>query len=173
MRLGDVFMVIQGQILLMKPIPTLSQCYDVLLQDENQRDVQVVTGMNTSNVAMNVCSSLTGRFSAKGVSSAPNSGGVMKNNSDSSVICEFCHMQGHIKDKCFCVVGYPSWHHLFGKPKPKPRLTGLQRSIVAQVVMTSNDCNVSTFSIKMFQDLLLMVYLKVNLIILFKCYKVS
>lgn len=30
-------------------------------------------------------------------------------------------MQGHSRDKCFCLVGYPSWHRLFGEPKPKPR----------------------------------------------------
>lgn len=39
----------------------------------------------------------------------------------SSLLCEFCHMTGHSKDKCFCIHGYPEWHKLYGKPKPKPQ----------------------------------------------------
>lgn len=37
--LGDHFTAIRGQILMMKPIPTLSQCYFMLLQEENQREI--------------------------------------------------------------------------------------------------------------------------------------
>ncbi|KAL8113534.1 hypothetical protein AgCh_020747 [Apium graveolens] len=28
---------------------------------------------------------------------------------------------GHTKDKCYCIHGFPPWHKLYGKPKPKPR----------------------------------------------------
>lgn len=53
-------------------------------------------------------------------------------------------MQGHSKEKCFCVVGYPSWHRLFGKPKPKPRFSAPQRTSAAHVAMTSSDSNITT-----------------------------
>ncbi|XP_074352226.1 uncharacterized protein LOC141691382 [Apium graveolens] len=108
------------------------------LNDENQRDVQGMTGINPSNVALNVRSDVSGHFGTKGVTNPQNSGGFMKKNaSDSPIICEFCQMHGHTKDKCFCVVGYPSWRRLFGKPKPKPRLSAPQRSTAAQVAMHS------------------------------------
>ncbi|XP_074377150.1 uncharacterized protein LOC141718671 [Apium graveolens] len=94
MGLSDGFASIRGQILLMSHIPTLSQCYAMLLQEENQRDIHTLT--------------------------------------DSSIICEYCQMSGHLKDKCFCVVGYPSWHRLYGKPKPKPRFGNTQRASAAQ-----------------------------------------
>lgn len=37
MGLNDNFIRIRGQMLLMKPLPTLSQAYSMLLQEENQR----------------------------------------------------------------------------------------------------------------------------------------
>ncbi|KAL8144668.1 hypothetical protein AgCh_003023 [Apium graveolens] len=30
-------------------------------------------------------------------------------------------MTGHTKDICYCLHGYPTWHKLHGKPKPKPK----------------------------------------------------
>ncbi|XP_074375010.1 uncharacterized protein LOC141716718 [Apium graveolens] len=145
MGLGDMFTAIRGHILLMKPIPTLSQCYAMLLQDENQRDVQSVSGMNSGSVAMNVRSMIVGRPASKGVGNNQNSSAFMKkNNTDSTLFCEVCHMQGHSKEKCFCVVGYPSWHRLFGKPKPKPRFSAPQRTSAAHVAMTSSDSNIKS-----------------------------
>lgn len=54
MGLGDHYTAIRGQILLMNPLPNLSQCYSMLLQEENQREVQNVSGMNSSTIAMSV-----------------------------------------------------------------------------------------------------------------------
>lgn len=34
-------------------------------------------------------------------------------------MCDYCKMQGHVKDKCFSLHGYPDWHRLHGEPKPK------------------------------------------------------
>lgn len=62
MGLNDSFTALRGQILLMKPIPTLSQCYAMLLQDENQREVHNTVGLNSNSVAMNVRSSSTAKF---------------------------------------------------------------------------------------------------------------
>lgn len=36
--LNDTFTIVRGQILMLKPLPTLSQSYDILLQDKNQRE---------------------------------------------------------------------------------------------------------------------------------------
>ena len=44
-----------------------------------------------------------------------------KTSPDVEVKCDYCHMTGHSRDKCFCLHGYPNWHKLFGKPKPKPK----------------------------------------------------
>ncbi|XP_074336773.1 uncharacterized protein LOC141673945 [Apium graveolens] len=59
---------------------------------------------------------------------------IKKSASDNSVICEFYQMSGHTKDKYFCVHGYPPWHRLHGKPKPRPK----------SQIRTSHAYNVST-----------------------------
>lgn len=38
-------------------------------------------------------------------------------------------MTGHTKEKCYCIHGYPSWHKLFGKPKPKPRFASANATV--------------------------------------------
>lgn len=63
-------------------------------------------------------------------------------------MCDFCHMTGHTKSKCYCIHGYLSWHKLFGKPKPKPRfnskvssaalVTSSESSVVPTVTDTGN-----------------------------------
>ncbi|XP_074378611.1 uncharacterized protein LOC141720152 [Apium graveolens] len=128
MGLSDQFTGIRGQLLMMTPLPTLSQAYSLLLQEEVRRDCtsQCPT---IDNVAMNV------RFT--GSKQHPTHSSFTpgkKSVSNDSVYCDFCHSSGHIRDKYFCVHGYPDWHRLYGHPKPKPR-SGAQSTVrkVAQV----------------------------------------
>lgn len=67
---------------------------------------------------MSVRSELTNRSS---VNNSGHSYGHKK--SDSTLLCDFCKMSGHIKEKCFYLHGYPPWHKLHGKPKPKLRMS--------------------------------------------------
>lgn len=48
---------------------------------------------------------------------------LMKKNSssDTNLVCDYCKNTGHSRDKCFCLHGYPEWHKLHEKLKPKPR----------------------------------------------------
>lgn len=43
------------------------------------------------------------------------------NGCDVQIQCDFCHLNGHTRYKCFCLHGYPNWHRLYGQPQPKPR----------------------------------------------------
>ncbi|XP_074346502.1 uncharacterized protein LOC141685288 [Apium graveolens] len=120
MGLSEQFTSVRGQILLMKPVPTLSQCYSILLQEETQRDVQHSSYMTGHSLAINVKNSYSGsqrKFGSNG--SAPS--GMSKKTTSDALVCDICHLKGHIRDTCFCLHGYPQWHRLFGKPKPKPR----------------------------------------------------
>lgn len=54
MALSDHFTAIRGQMLLMNPLPTLSQCYSMLLQEENQREITSVSHMTSENMAVSV-----------------------------------------------------------------------------------------------------------------------
>lgn len=133
----------------MNPIPTLSQCYAMLLQDENQRDVNNLSGFTSGNVALNVRSNAPGRFAGK--NNTQNSqnftfslGSSTLKKSDSSVICEYCHLQGHTKDICFCVVGYPSWHRLYGKPKQKPKFSSSKSAAQVAIQVQPSECGTTS-----------------------------
>lgn len=77
-----------------------------------RKKVSEISFVKSGNAAMNVKSSNSGKFRSKSMhNSAKNT----------SMICEFFHMSGHLKATCYCIHGYPSWHRLFGKPKPKPK----------------------------------------------------
>ncbi|XP_074363225.1 uncharacterized protein LOC141703653 [Apium graveolens] len=127
MGLNDSYNGIRGQILLMQPLPTLSQCYSILLQDENQRGISG-SSVTTESMAMQVKS----RFQGKP---------FKKNTADTPVYCEYCHITGHVKDKCFCLHGYPVWHKMHGKPKPKPKHLASRTTIAAQSQTQENASN--------------------------------
>ncbi|XP_074377938.1 uncharacterized protein LOC141719457 [Apium graveolens] len=96
MGLNDGFTTIRGQMLMMKPLPTLSQAYSLLLQEEGQRS----TPMSSvpESIAMNV--KFAGNKSHQ-IASASSK----KNNADE--LCDFCHNTGHHQDKCFFLHSYP------------------------------------------------------------------
>lgn len=109
MGLNDQFTGVRGQILLMKPLPSLSQCYSLLLQEENQRSLACGSHVITESVAMVV----------KNVGTCYQAGKINKRSSQDNkdqLLCDFCHMTGHAKDKCYCIHGFPSWHKLYGIP---------------------------------------------------------
>lgn len=53
------------------------------------------------------------------------------------VFCDYCQNSGHIRDKCFCLHGYPDWHRLHGKPKPKPKKLSSTGSVTKSAAQVS------------------------------------
>ncbi|XP_074352914.1 uncharacterized protein LOC141692072 [Apium graveolens] len=133
MGLNDSFTGIRGQILLMTPLPSLNQSYSMLLQEEKQRENSGGGGFSSETMAMMVKAYPNNK--AQGTNNI--SYGVKK-GPESSVVCDYCHMTGHLRDKCYCIHGYPSWHKLFGKPKPKPKFLKERNSVVASVSTIDN-----------------------------------
>lgn len=89
MGLNDTFTAIRGQILMMKPLPTLSQCYAMLVQEESQREPQ--GSLSIDNLALDVKTGFNNKNQSQVI--------VNKKGVD-AVVCDFCHMPGHLKDKC-------------------------------------------------------------------------
>lgn len=127
MGLSDQYTGIRGQMLMMKPLPSLSQAYSLLLQEESQRDCTGGGSILPENTAMNV------RFAGSKPRSSANPKKYSTDNANSVLVCDFCQMSGHSKDKCFCIYGYPERHKLYGKPKPKPRLAAGSKKTAAHV----------------------------------------
>ncbi|XP_074346924.1 uncharacterized protein LOC141685736 [Apium graveolens] len=135
MGLNDQYTTIRGQLLMMNPIITLSQAFSLLLQEESQRDF-AKTAQNPLSDAMAMGVKYSGRFRSK-----PGNNGqtVAKKQSSTDLFCDYCHNSGHIRDKCFCLHGYPDWHRLFGKPKPKPKKLAQPASIKSAAHVSTSD----------------------------------
>lgn len=117
MGLNEQFTAIRGQLLMMKPVPDLSQSYSLLLQEGSQRALMHPVSMNSESIAMSVRNSLPQQHKSKSGKGASRPSSENRMN----LQCDYCNMSGHTRDKCFCLHGYPDWHKLYGQPKPKPR----------------------------------------------------
>ncbi|KAG8495046.1 hypothetical protein CXB51_012729 [Gossypium anomalum] len=86
MGLNETYSVIRSQILLMLPLPTVSQAYSMLMQEEAQR-------LHASGP---VASEPTSVFSANAAQKKRFNG-----------ICDHCKVKGHKRENCFRLIGYP------------------------------------------------------------------
>lgn len=90
--LNPCYDMVRDQILLMEPLPTMSQAYAKLLQIEKQKEIKVAGELGVFNTNQK-----------KPADKRKKS--VDKRN----LVCEHCKKRGHIKDSCFKLHGIPNW----------------------------------------------------------------
>ncbi|KAL2240188.1 UNVERIFIED_CONTAM: hypothetical protein Sindi_0660000 [Sesamum indicum] len=102
MGLEESYDSTRSQILLMEPLPTIGKAYSMLLRVEKQRMIHIGA---TQDGAMNVKS-----FNPK----KPVNGDFRQKNRGQpdrrAQYCEYCKRNGHTKDSCFKLKGYPDWY---------------------------------------------------------------
>lgn len=118
MGLSDQYTSVRGQLLMMQPIPTISQAFSLLLQEESQREF---AKQNQSALADSMAMTVKYNNLSKYKNGAQTVSFIYQKKQACDVLCDYCNTAGHTRDKCFCLHGYPEWHKLYGKPKPKPR----------------------------------------------------
>ena len=102
MGLNESYSHIRGQILMMEPLPTINKVFSLVIQEEKQ-----------PNVGISYQTSEPMAFGSNSNASIGSSGGS-KTRRD-KIICSHCGFNGHTKEKCYRLVGYPpGW-----KDKPK------------------------------------------------------
>lgn len=130
MGLDECYANIRGQILLMSPMPSVAKAYGMIRQEEKQREahtpvVPMAAALSAhSNNYRNSYNNNT-RFS-KSYSQHENPTRSYNNNNNTvrkssfkkGVICGNCNKEGHTKEECYQLVGYPIGHPLHGKYKP-------------------------------------------------------
>ncbi|XP_076959918.1 uncharacterized protein LOC143636131 [Bidens hawaiensis] len=82
---------IRGNILMMKPLPSMSEVYSILVQDEKQREMHSSTPFVPESASMNVANQ--------------NSYGKFDNKK--GLFCTHCKKSGHLVNKCYRLVGFP------------------------------------------------------------------
>lgn len=88
---------VRGNILMMTPLPTLSQTYSLLVQEERQRQVRTGSRLQGEGMSFNIN---TGNL-------APNNGQRRQEGRKSGLFCSYCKRKGHTIDKCYKLHGFP------------------------------------------------------------------
>ena len=125
MGLNESFDGIRSQILLLDPFPSVNKVYSMVLRIEKQREVSDLFTENLENTALFTRSAFTkpvGR--SNGNSRTDHSKGPTRNQIHSSSKgygsqsdsrkkfrhCDYCNNDGHVRDTCFRLYGYPDWY---------------------------------------------------------------
>lgn len=95
MGLNENYVGIRGQILLMRPLPTIEQAYPMLEQEEKQRGMANAMIGNIESVAL------------KSSSNSSYNGAKYKSTQGRKE-CEFCGKIGHTRDVYYKLHGYHS-----------------------------------------------------------------
>lgn len=91
MGLADHFTAVRGQLLMMKPLPSLSQAYSLMLQEEVQQECSHHVS-TADSVAMNVKF-----YNNKGRNNTSNMTKKVSAGTDGAPHCDFCHMSGTLE----------------------------------------------------------------------------
>lgn len=93
MGLNDSYVHIRSQILMTSHLPTASQAFAIISQEESHRNLLglVMTQTKASTAAF---------YSAQ-------------EKKKHVLRCEHCNWLGHIKENCYKLVGYPPWHKMY------------------------------------------------------------
>ncbi|EEF28007.1 conserved hypothetical protein [Ricinus communis] len=93
---NESYQAIRSRIIIMKPFPTINQAYNMVIREEKQRSLLASPQNFHESAAMAVKKSI------------------------SDLYCTQCWKSGHLKDKCYKIIGFPP-DFKFTKGKNKSR----------------------------------------------------
>ncbi|XP_074354048.1 uncharacterized protein LOC141692976 [Apium graveolens] len=133
MKLSDKYGTVRGNVLMMKPLPTIAQTYRLFAQEEQHKELSSVTqnqamafyadkyrtnlgsrnyGLNKSNNSSGIgrqqiykTEADTSKFGYKANSRTDTSG--FKRNQKPAYFCTNCQIPGHSIERCFRIHGFP------------------------------------------------------------------
>ena len=117
MGLNDNYESIRSRILMKKTLPSFSEIYNLLDQEDSQKEacIQLAAGANTAT-AFQVSQSPASTHVNSAISN-PSTGYQRKDRP----YCSFCHRPGHVVDRCYKKHGYPN------SMKPSPKVDSIER----------------------------------------------
>ena len=119
MGLHESFVNIRGQILVMKPLPKVSIAYGMVRQDESQRQgfiPQISEGSHiAANVKFNNQTYIPPQHRNQNQTHQPST--YTRAPFKKGIHCAHCSMEGHSKEECYKLIGYPVGHPIHSRPK--------------------------------------------------------
>ncbi|CAO2822842.1 unnamed protein product [Amaranthus hypochondriacus] len=105
MKLDKKYKQVRSNMLMMPDLPTAAQAYMILLQEETH--LQLSTSGGSFNEPMAYKENKR-KFQERGNNKSQYSEG--HKNKKPTLWCDHCKMNGHTKEKCWKIVGYPVNH---------------------------------------------------------------
>ncbi|XP_043809629.1 uncharacterized protein LOC122722589 [Manihot esculenta] len=96
MGLNDAYGTVRDQILGMDPLPSVNKAYSMVLKFESQKDILGSINGNTEPLV------LMNRTQKQYQ-------GRQKRPDQKKGHCSYCDMDGHVREGCFKLIGYPEW----------------------------------------------------------------
>lgn len=104
MGLNDTYATIRRSVLMGTPLPTSGQAYNILQQEEYQREIHSGAHFLNESASLNASSS---NYATQGSSSSNFQKRHGNDQKKSSMFCSYCKKPGHLIDKCFRIQGFP------------------------------------------------------------------
>ncbi|KAL2230846.1 UNVERIFIED_CONTAM: Retrovirus-related Pol polyprotein from transposon RE1 [Sesamum indicum] len=114
MGLGEPYDSIRSQILVLDSLPNVNKAYSMVLRVERQRLVNLEYAGIHENSAMQV-KGTEFRFNSWNKNYMKKKGITNKR----SLVCDYCNKQGHNKDSCFKLHGFPDWYKDLNEQKKR------------------------------------------------------
>ncbi|CAN0892915.1 hypothetical protein LINGRAHAP2_LOCUS17851 [Linum grandiflorum] len=106
MGLDENYAAIRSHILSLQTTPLLAQAYNMVAEDEQQREISTYSRLPSEAAALQKATT-----PARSDASAfqVRSHGSDSKPDKSMIRCPVCRCTGHVRDECFKVIGYPDW----------------------------------------------------------------
>ncbi|CAH1440348.1 unnamed protein product [Lactuca virosa] len=117
MGLNDSYKVIRGQILMMKPLPSVATAYSMIIQEEQQLNINLPSSFTNEVVTMNMS-----------VASS-----IIQNKKP--LACNQCKKNGHSKAQCYLLIGFPA-NFKFTKSKQDDVKSSIQNIVSTPNIST-------------------------------------
>ncbi|XP_075091055.1 uncharacterized protein LOC107763937 [Nicotiana tabacum] len=110
MGLNEIYVGVRSNLLMMQPPPTLDSAYNILLQDENQRQVQYTPQLVPEAASFNVNANNKDFHPNANNKTFPPKKYTQKmdfHQSRGNILCKYRKKPGHLIDKCYKLYGFP------------------------------------------------------------------
>ncbi|KAL4566348.1 hypothetical protein LXL04_030462 [Taraxacum kok-saghyz] len=105
MGFNDTYENLRNQILVLDPLPSVHKAYSMALSVEKQKEVQINFSIPTESAMYVKNSNQNNNDKRQPYKPKPD----FKNKSGGDRYCTFCKVNGHTREACFKLNGYPDW----------------------------------------------------------------
>ncbi|KAF7835734.1 uncharacterized protein G2W53_010593 [Senna tora] len=132
MGLNPIYDVVRTEILNLDSLPTVNKVFVMVATDESQREINMAYSSSTEGASAMMARS--GQSKNEGVNSKK------KDSSKKDKFCDHCNMNGHTRDTCFKIHGYPEWFkELREKRGGKKQVTKMAKDTGATEIPTGQE----------------------------------